>query len=158
MWNFKGNLWNSTQNIFHIHWQRNIFFKYWKFRSSQNYKLVNVFWTPPPDPTLEPQTLWTDHSTVTYLNCVQYGHGSLDMEGRPILEMLIEHRYFGNNPLTVCMRNVLKEYLANQSWRCLLGILQCTLSMSLSYFFEDLTKGSLRVETTELGLGKEILI
>ena len=52
MWNFKGTLWNSTQNIFPIHWK--IWFLYsiailraLRFKSSYAF-LIRVFETPPP--------------------------------------------------------------------------------------------------------------
>ena len=46
MWNFKGYLWNSTQNILPVHLKYTIFVQCWKFKSSQVYELVCVFGKP----------------------------------------------------------------------------------------------------------------
>ena len=45
-WNFKGSLWNSTQNFSSLHWIITIFMQSWKFTSYQIYELVRVFETP----------------------------------------------------------------------------------------------------------------
>ena len=45
MWNFKGTLWNPTQNILRIHWK--MFVEKWRFKSTQIYKLISIFETSP---------------------------------------------------------------------------------------------------------------
>ena len=45
VWNFKGYLWNSTQNILPIHWKIQFLYIYWKFKSSRMH-----FWNAPPGP------------------------------------------------------------------------------------------------------------
>ena len=47
MRNFKGNLWNSTQNILPIHRKLCSLFEKRRSKSSQTYKLISIFETSP---------------------------------------------------------------------------------------------------------------
>ena len=49
VWNFKGTVWNSTQNILPIHWK--IWFLYnTEILKAPRFKSPYAFWTPPPPP------------------------------------------------------------------------------------------------------------
>ena len=47
MWNFKGKLWNSTQNILPMYWKRWYFIQYCKSRSSSDLQARKRFWNTP---------------------------------------------------------------------------------------------------------------
>ena len=49
MWNFKGTLWNSTQNILPIHWKIGFPYNIEIFKSSLIKELIHVFWNTPQD-------------------------------------------------------------------------------------------------------------
>ena len=56
MWNFKGYLWNSTQNILPIHWKIRFWCKVEILRALRSKELISVFETPPRPPKLTGNT------------------------------------------------------------------------------------------------------
>ena len=57
VWNFKGYLWNSTQNIWPIHW------KMWILFTCENFRAHKCFWNanphPHPTPISRASNLWS---------------------------------------------------------------------------------------------------
>ena len=70
MWNFKGTLWNSTQNILPIHWKIWCLYNIEILRALKDLKAHTHFYPPPPPPPPPETCLWM--KVITSTSCTSH--------------------------------------------------------------------------------------